>query len=335
MDHGPGDRRRSDLGGRPGPRSCGEAGSSPGVAPLCRIVGARGLHWLVRHVTGRAEARCDERPPRPHRAAGLLRGGVRHCRVLIPVHLLNWFCWPCSPGSSTTFRSRTSGSLRWRDLLRVHRAQPSRTARCHRGAASVGSGPCWHARDCSNSIRRSQGRRLLPGGIRVRAAPARRDSSCWSVGIGASDHPASAPCTSTALVFPLPIFLFGSPYAAVAGMTIAHGLQYLSLVGLVALGAEPGARRTRSTMLFGGVALTGGDRSRRALAPARVRDAVPAPLFGLYLGLACSALPGRRRTLAARDAFPRSFLTGRVALPGSSRSARPASTRLPVDRLPI
>ena len=98
MDHGPGDRRRSDLGGRPGPRPFGAAGSSPRVAPLHRIVGARGLHWLVHHVTGRAEARSDERPPRPHRSAPLLRCGVWHCRVLVPVHRLNWvvlavFAW--------------------------------------------------------------------------------------------------------------------------------------------------------------------------------------------------------------------------------------------------
>ncbi len=45
-----------------------------------------------------------------------------------------------------------------------------------------------------------------------------------------------------ALLFPLPIFLFASPWAAVAGMTIAHGFQYLLLTGLVALGT-PGHDR--------------------------------------------------------------------------------------------
>src|ERR1700722_430422 len=84
MDHGPGDGRRSDLSGRPGSRQFGEAGSAPGVAPLRRIVGARGLHRLVHHITRRAEARCDERPPRPHWAAALLRYGVWHCRASHP-----------------------------------------------------------------------------------------------------------------------------------------------------------------------------------------------------------------------------------------------------------
>ncbi len=49
-----------------------------------------------------------------------------------------------------------------------------------------------------------------------------------------------------ALAFTLPAFIFSSPYAAVAGMTIAHGLQYLLLMGLVAAGGPrpgPGGQR--------------------------------------------------------------------------------------------
>jgi hypothetical protein len=40
-------------------------------------------------------------------------------------------------------------------------------------------------------------------------------------------------CYLTALSFGLPAFVFSSPYAAIGGMTVAHGLQYLLLVGLV------------------------------------------------------------------------------------------------------
>ena len=50
------------------------------------------------------------------------------------------------------------------------------------------------------------------------------------------------------LFFSVPVFVFASPYAAVGGMTIADGMQYLLLVSLVAaclpgrglLGAAPG-----------------------------------------------------------------------------------------------
>ena len=36
------------------------------------------------------------------------------------------------------------------------------------------------------------------------------------------------------LLFFLPVFVFSSPYAAVAGMTVAHGYQYLLILGLLA-----------------------------------------------------------------------------------------------------
>ena len=48
-----------------------------------------------------------------------------------------------------------------------------------------------------------------------------------------------------ALIFSLPVFVFASPYAAVGGMTIAHGFQYLLLVGLVAAGGRRGSTRAQ------------------------------------------------------------------------------------------
>ena len=67
-----------------------------------------------------------------------------------------------------------------------------------------------------------------------------------------------------ALLFSLPIFVFGSPYAAVGGMTIAHGFQYLLLVGLVAGGESPGDIAagsgwpcSRNIALVGGALLSG------------------------------------------------------------------------------
>ncbi len=43
----------------------------------------------------------------------------------------------------------------------------------------------------------------------------------------------------TCMFFVLPVFGFSSPYAAVGGMTVAHGLQYLLLVSLIAGGRAP------------------------------------------------------------------------------------------------
>ena len=72
----------------------------------------------------------------------------------------------------------------------------------------------------------------------------------------------------TSLGFFAPVFLFHSPYAAVAGMTIAHGLQYLLLVGMMspaeasggagAGGAGPGGDRVVGVAAFVTIALLGG-----------------------------------------------------------------------------
>jgi hypothetical protein len=47
-----------------------------------------------------------------------------------------------------------------------------------------------------------------------------------------------------ALLFFAPVFVFRSPYAAVGGMTIAHGMQYLLLVGLIAGAKARDGRRS-------------------------------------------------------------------------------------------
>ena len=60
------------------------------------------------------------------------------------------------------------------------------------------------------------------------------------------------------LGFFAPVFACGSPYAAVGGMTIAHGLQYLLLLGLVAAGNPRSSRRAVRLAALGNVALAGG-----------------------------------------------------------------------------
>ena len=65
--------------------------------------------------------------------------------------LLVFFAWQFHH-----FQSKTSGSLRSARPPAGPPGSPSRTARCHRGGPLWRSGPRWHARNCSNSIRRSQ-----------------------------------------------------------------------------------------------------------------------------------------------------------------------------------
>jgi hypothetical protein len=136
-----------------------------------------------------------------------------------------------------------------------------------------------------------------------------------------------------ALAFPLPIFLFRSPYAAVAGMTIAHGLQYLALVALVALGTGPGPARRRSIIRLGCVAFAGGTLLSVL---SHLHDAAPCVrvLFGVSLGLVTSHFIVDAGLWRLRDAFPRAFLTSRLPflLPPPRREE---IHRLPIDRLPI
>jgi hypothetical protein len=90
-------------------------------------------------------------------------------------------------------------------------------------------------------------------------------------------------CYVVAVCFSCPIFFAGSPYAAVAGMTIAHGLQYLGILGLVAAG--PIARRGRGIRVallvnvaaFGGLAIHAASRLSAPIPGGRLA-------FGAYLG---------------------------------------------------
>jgi hypothetical protein len=119
------------------------------------------------------------------------------------------------------------------------------------------------------------------------------------------------------LYFPLPIFVFASPYAAVGGMTIAHGAQYLVLVGMVARGPERPQRATLQLGAFAagslllGLALnaashlhTGGELARAG--------------YGAYLGVVMSHFVIDAGLWRLRDPFPRQFLAER--LPGIVRS---------------
>jgi hypothetical protein len=110
------------------------------------------------------------------------------------------------------------------------------------------------------------------------------------------------------LLFPLPVFVFGSPYAAVGGMTAAHGLQYLLLVGLVAGG---GQGRLTSLAVLANIALAGGAVLAWA---AHLHNAGPAGrlLFGAYLGVVMAHFVIDAGFWRLRAEFPRAFLTSRL-----------------------
>ncbi len=123
----------------------------------------------------------------------------------------------------------------------------------------------------------------------------------------ARDRPAGVSTVyAMALLFSLPVFVFTSPYAAVGGMTIAHGLQYLLLVGLVAAGGRP-TTRLRGVVVLCNIGLVGGALLSGA---SHLHGSVPAVrlLFGAYLGAVMAHFVIDAGLWRMRDPFPRMFL---------------------------
>ncbi|HEX3924394.1 MAG TPA: hypothetical protein VHY31_19070 [Streptosporangiaceae bacterium] len=146
----------------------------------------------------------------------------------------------------------------------------------------------------------------------------------------------------TSLGFFLPVFVLRSPYAAVGGMTIAHGLQYLLLVTLVAVGRRPEARQSETgravagravtlallanVALVGGVVLSAASHLHGAAWAGRLA-------FGAYLGAVMAHFVIDASVWRLRDPFPRAFLAARVPglLPAGNRGGSPGPYRSSAD----
>lgn len=132
----------------------------------------------------------------------------------------------------------------------------------------------------------------------------------------------------TSLCFFGPVFAFGSPYAAVGGMTIAHGLQYLLLIGLVAAGNGqlPGRAMRLAVLcnvaLVGGLALSGASHLHGAALAGRLA-------FGAYLGAVMAHFVIDACVWRLREPFPRAFLASRV--PGLLPARVPGPDGSPAD----
>jgi hypothetical protein len=155
--------------------------------------------------------------------------------------------------------------------------------------------------------------------------------ACVAVGLGclARREPGQRPvgfCVVyvTSLAFSLPVFCFTSPYAAVAGLTIAHGLQYLLLMGMLAAGGVRARQRLAGLAALCNIALLGGAALSVASDQAAGGRAARV-LFGLFLGAVMAHFVVDAGLWRLRDDFPRSFLHSRL----------PYLVRRPIDRLPI
>jgi hypothetical protein len=121
------------------------------------------------------------------------------------------------------------------------------------------------------------------------------------------------------LLFFLPVFVFRSPYAAVAGLTVAHGFQYLLIVGLVAdarsvtkVAVPAPGRRAISLLVLLNLALIGG-LALNAASHLHGGNALARILYGGYLGAVMAHFVIDAGLWRLRDEFPRAFL--RESLP--------------------
>ena len=143
------------------------------------------------------------------------------------------------------------------------------------------------------------------------------------------------------LFFVLPVFCLSSPYAAVGGMTVAHGLQYLILVSLVAGDGRrarpfPSAKLAllANIALIGGAALNWASHLHNAALPGRL-------VFGAYVGIVMAHFVIDAGLWRTRDPMARHFIASHLPylVPTAVRqpvSGAPTSCRrLPMDRQPI
>jgi hypothetical protein len=136
------------------------------------------------------------------------------------------------------------------------------------------------------------------------------------------------------LGFFLPVFVFRSPYAAVGGMTIAHGLQYLVLIGLVADGGRRAPGRAVRLAVLANLALAGGAVLSAASHQHGAAAAAGRLAFGAYLGAVMAHFVIDASLWRLRDPFPRAFLAARVPglLPAGPAPGRvPAADASPAD----
>jgi hypothetical protein len=116
------------------------------------------------------------------------------------------------------------------------------------------------------------------------------------------------------LLFFAPVFVFASPYAAVAGLTLAHGCQYLLIVGLVADARSVTrwempvvSRRVISLLVLVNVALIGG-LALNAASHLHSGGPVARAIYGAYLGVVMAHFVIDAGLWRLRDEFPRTFL---------------------------
>jgi hypothetical protein len=117
-----------------------------------------------------------------------------------------------------------------------------------------------------------------------------------------------------AVVFPTPLLLTSSPYTAIGGLTLAHGLQYLLLVGHVVVGPPsdrlPYAGATRSAIVA--IVVTTAGLLAAASHLHNSGESIARVIFGAYLASLMAHFLVDAGLWRLRDPFPRRWLSQRL-----------------------
>jgi hypothetical protein len=125
-------------------------------------------------------------------------------------------------------------------------------------------------------------------------------------------------CYASGLLFFGPVFAFRSPYEAVAPLVIAHGIQYLWLLGTMAVDlnpskpAAPFGQRIWPLATLGCVVLVGGLILSLLSGLHGARSDGVKLLYGLYLGIVMTHFVVDATIWRGRDQWSQRFLSTRI-----------------------
>jgi hypothetical protein len=252
--------------------------------------------------------------------AGLVVGGAA-VAAIVPPRLFVWVLLPYSAWQFFHFQKQNVGmaSLAASSHRLTSLRKPERSAILAAGWAGI-AGVMSHPGLLRLSANPGLGRLFPVAGLAFAMAVT---FGVWAIlRRPSTERPAGFSAVYiSSLLFSVPIFLFTSPYAAVGGMILAHGLQYLVLVGLVAAGVPTRRTRLLQCTTLVNIALIGG---LVLAATSHLHGSGPAGrlLYGAYLGVAMSHFVVDAGIWRLRDTFPRQFLSSRVPYLVPARSRR-------------
>ena len=133
-------------------------------------------------------------------------------------------------------------------------------------------------------------------------------------------------------MFFVPVLVTNRPFAALGGLVVAHGLQYLVLMGMVAARSPRSRRGAHPALVLAGVAMSVGAALHLASHLQRT-SAVTNAIYGAYLGAVMAHFVIDAGFWRLRDEFPRRFLSTRLPELVAPRDVHPVRADISAHEL--